>query len=311
MNRTYIALACLLLAGCDDSATRLNGYAEGKFVMLAPESAGRVTTMKVGEGARVEAGTVLFEIESEAERSALSAARAGAEAAMARFEDAAAGGRTQEVEAARAQLTQARANQERVRRDEQRAQDLFKSGTIARARLDDAIAAATAADAQIAELRQRLTLVELPARENQLKALAAAAREAEAQVKVADEALRRRTVIAPMAGRIERVIRRPGDLAGPSLPAVRFLPDGQVLAVLFVPEPRLVQTQVGTKLRIVCDGCPDNARAEITSIANEAEFTPPVIFSDNERAKLVFRAEARLAGFVPPPGLPLSAVPVE
>ncbi|MBX7200430.1 MAG: HlyD family efflux transporter periplasmic adaptor subunit, partial [Rhodospirillaceae bacterium] len=119
--------------------------------------------------------------------------------------------------------------------------------------------------------------------------------------------LRRRAVMAPAAGKVERVVRHAGDLASPSMPVVRFLPDGQMIAVLYVPAPRLAQTPVGTKLAVFCDGCPADAKAEITSIANEPEFTPPVIYSDNERARLVFRAEAKLTGFAPPPGTPLRA----
>lgn len=307
MKRLVPVLGLCLLAACGDKTEILNGYAEGKFVMLAPETTGRVKGVAVLEGAHVDAGALLFQLEDTAEQAALEAARAAAEAAGARFDDAAAGGRKQEIAAARDQLAQGQAVQDRARKDRVRAQDLFNSGTIARAQLDAAIAAAEAANAQVAELRQRLTLAELPARDDQLRNLTAAAREATAQAQGAADALRRRAVMAPAAGKVERVVRHAGDLASPSMPVVRFLPDGQMIAVLYVPAPRLAQTPVGTKLAVFCDGCPADAKAEITSIANEPEFTPPVIYSDNERARLVFRAEAKLTGFAPPPGTPLRA----
>jgi HlyD family secretion protein len=304
---TLILAAGLSIAGCGDKADGLHGYAEGKFVMLAPETTGRVKAVTAIEGAHVEAGAPLFQLEDTAEQAALAAARAAAEAAGARFDDAAAGGRVEEIAAARDQVRQAVAVQDRARKDQVRAQGLFNSGTVARAQLDAATAAAETANAQVAELRQRLTLVELPARDDQLRNLTAGAREATAQVQGAADALRRRAVAAPAAGKVERVVRHAGDLAAPAMPVVRFLPDGQMIAVLYIPEPRLAQTPVGTKLAIVCDGCPADARAEITSIANEPEFTPPVIYSDAERARLVFRAEAKFTGFAPPPGTPLRA----
>ena len=306
-NAIVILAAGLSLAGCGDKAQDLHGYAEGKFVMLAPETAGRITMVSAVEGAHVDGGTALFQLEDVAEQAAFEAARANAEAAGARFDDAAAGGRAQEIAAARDQIRQAVAAQERARKDQVRAQDLFTSGNIPRAQLDATIAAAETANARVAELRQRLTLVELPARADQLRNLTAGARQAAAQAQGAADALRRRAVAAPAAGRVERVVRHAGDLASPTLPVVRFLPDGQMIAVLYIPEPRLARTPVGTKLAIVCDGCPADARAEITSIANEPEFTPPVIYSDSERARLVFRAEAKFAGFAPPPGMPLRA----
>ena len=307
MKNAIVILAALSLAGCGDKAQDLHGYAEGKFVMLAPETTGRVKAVAAFEGAHVDAGAALFQLEDTTEQAALDAARANAEAAGARFDDAAAGGRAQEIAAARDQVRQAVAAQERTRKDQIRAQDLFNSGTIPRAQLDAATAAAETANAQVAELRQRLTLVELPARNDQLRNLTAGAREATAQAQGAADALRRRGVAAPTAGKVERVVRHAGDLASPTMPVMRFLPDGQMIAVLYIPEPRLAQTPVGTKLAIVCDGCPADARAEIVSIANEPEFTPPVIYSDSERARLVFRAEAKFTGFAPPPGTPLRA----
>lgn len=307
MKRILTASLILLLAACGDDLPALHGYAEGEFVMLAPETGGRVAQINAAEGAAVQAGAILFTLDTAAEKLALEAAQARAAAATARFDDASAGGRTPEIAAAREQLGQARAAQVRARADRDRAQQLSATGVIPRARLDEAVAAAETADGRVSEARQRVTLAELPARENQIKALAASVDESERQVALAEDALRRRTVAAPTAGRVERILRYAGDVAGPTLPAVRFLPDGRVIAVVFIPAPALSQAPVGTKLTIACDGCPADAAAEIVSVGDETEFTPPIIYSDAERARLVYRAEARFTGFVPPPGTPLRA----
>ncbi len=307
MTRIPFVFALLLVAACGDGAPVLQGYAEGEFVMIAPETSGRIARMDAVEGSSVPAGAALFALDAAAERLTLDAARARAAAATARFDDATAGGRTPEIAAAREQLAQARAAQTRARADRTRAQELFETGVVPRARLDEAVAAADTADARVSEARERVTLVELPARENQVKALAASVDEAERQVALAEDALRRRTVAAPSAGRVERLLRYAGDVAGPAVPAVRFLPEGRVVAVVFIPAPILADVPVGTKLGIACDGCPENAAAEIVSVADETEFTPPIIYSDSERARLVYRAEARFTGFTPPPGTPVRA----
>lgn len=307
MKRILIAVCLIGLAGCGDDTPTLNGYAEGEFVMLAPETSGRIAEVNAAEGAAVPAGTPLFRLDATAETLSLEAARARAAAATARFDDAAAGGRTPEIAAAREQLEQARAAQVRARADRARAQQLADTGVIPRARLDEAVAAAETADAKVSEARQRVTLAELPARENQIKALAASAEDAEQQVKMAEDILRRRAVLAPAAGRVERILRYAGDVAGPAAPAMRFLPDGRVIAVLYIPEPILSRIPVGTRVSIACDGCPADAAAEIVSVGDETEFTPPIIYSDRERTRLVYRAEARFTGFVPPPGTPLQA----
>jgi HlyD family secretion protein len=306
--KRILALICIVgLAGCGDDTPTLNGYAEGEFVMLAPETSGRISEISAAEGAAVQAGAPLFRLDAATETLALEAARARAAAATARFDDAAAGGRTPEIAAAREQLEQARAAQVRARADRARAQQLADTGVIPRARLDEAVAAAETADAKVSEARQRVTLAELPARENQIKALAATAEEAEQQVKIAEDALRRRTIIAPSAGRVERLLRYTGDVAGPTAPAMRFLPEGRVIAVLYIPEPVLSQIPVGTRVAVACDGCPGDLSAEIVSVGDETEFTPPIIYSDAERTRLVYRAEARFTGSAPPPGTPLRA----
>lgn len=306
-----IVLCCLIasgvLSGCGDNAPVLQGYAEGEFVLLAPETSGRIAQMNVAEGAKVQAGTALFRLETSAEQLALDAAKSQAVAAAARFDDATAGGRTPEIAAAREQLEQARAAQVRAKKDRDRAQELFDTGVVPRARLDEAVASADAADARVAEARQRVTLAELPARENQIKALAAAAEEADSRVALAEDTLRRRTVSAPADGKVERVLRYAGDVAGPGVPGIRFLPSGRVVAILFIPEQDLARTPVGTRVGVSCDGCPANVTAEIISIADETEFTPPIIYSEAERARLVYRARARFTGFTPAPGAPLRA----
>lgn len=309
---------CLLAAGLalpacsEERPTELYGYAEGDFLNLAPEAPGRVETLNVADGDRVEAGTALFGLESSAERQGVEAARRQADAAAARFDEAAAGGREPEIAAARDALNQARAEQDRAREALVRALALFERGVVPRARLDDAQAQAATADARVAELRQRLSLVQLPAREQRLRALAAEADAARAEAARLEANLARRTIAAPSTGRVDRVLAFAGEMAGPNQPAVRFLPDGSVYALIFIPEPILARTGAGTRLSVGCDACPEDLSATITTISEEAEFTPPVIYSDDERARLVYRAEARFESeSVPPAGTPLRVRIVE
>lgn len=309
--RTALSVCLVLvLAACSPPSTDVRyGYAEGDFLMLAPESSGRVETVSVTDGQRVTAGTPLLVLESEAERLALEAAREQAEAAEARLADASTGGRAPEVEAARDRLSQARAEQVRARDALNRAQRLFDQGFAPRARLDEAEAAAATANARVAELSEALTLAEMPARDGQLQALAATARAAQADAARLEESLNRRTVRAPSDGRVERVLAREGEVAGPGAPGLRFLPDGAVHAVLFLPENRIGAYQIGDVFAVDCDGCPGEMTARLSVIDAEAEFTPPIIYSDQERSRLVFRAEARFDGATPPPGAPLRLTP--
>lgn len=308
MTRLLALFTLLLVAACSEAPDdTLYGYAEGDYRLLAPETAGTLSTIAVAEGEHVTVGTVLFGLDTRIEQAGVESAQARIEAAEARFDDAAAGSREPEIAAARDQLSQARATQVQTGNDLERARELFERGILPRARLDTAEAAANTANARVAELRERLALVQLPARENQLRALAAEVSAAQIELTRAQEALRRRTVSAPADGWVERQLRYEGEVAGPGAPVLRFLADGSVHGLVFVPQTRLGQIQVGTRLTLACDGCAGTTGGEIVFIANAPEFTAPIIYSDNERDRLVFRAEVRIDSAPPPPGTPLQA----
>ena len=301
------ALALTACSGSEDD--RLQGYAEGDFIAIAPDAPGRIVRTYAEEGRAVTAGDRLFDIEATAEQAALAAADARIDAAIARFDDASAGGRTPEIEAARDQLTQARATAGEAADTLTRTQALFEDGHVSQARLDQAEAAAETASARVQEMRERLSLVQLPARENQLRALQAEIAAAEAERDRAADALARREVAAPSDGTVHRQIRYTGEQAGPAQPVYELLPDGAVHALIFIPEPDLAGYTIGDRLAVDCDSCPAGLTARLVSIADDAEFTPPVIYSDTERARLVYRAEARFDGTPPPPGTPLRLGP--
>ncbi|MDX1421738.1 MAG: biotin/lipoyl-binding protein [Kiloniellales bacterium] len=301
-----LSLVTLLLLGCEDPDKGvIFGYAEGRFRLLAPESEGRIADLTIEEGQDVAAGATIARLDDSIERARLAEAEARASAAASRFKDASLGGRDPEIQAARDLLAQAQATAQEAADSLGRVRPLFERGVVSRARLDTAEAVSRAADARVAELRQRLALVELPQRENVIKALEADAEAAQAAVAAAREALAKRTVHAPEAGRIERLLREVGESAGPSAPIVRYLPAGAMMAVGFIPEPQLGGFALGDRLAVACDSCADDLTAVVTSISQKAAFTSPTIFSDKERARLVFRLEARFVGAAPPSGTPL------
>jgi HlyD family secretion protein len=302
---TGIIAACLLAACSDTQESGLHGYAEGDFILIAPDTPGRIISVEVQEGDRVVIGDILVRIEDTNEQAVLANLTARLDAATARYDDAAAGARAPEIGAARDQLTQARAAQTEARDAVERTRNLFEQGHVSQARLDQAVAAATSTEARVAEMRQRLNIVQLPARDNQLRALQAEIAAVQAERDRAEYMLNLRTIMATSDARVDRQIRFTGEQAGPSQPVLRHLPTGAVHAVVFLPEAELAANPVGTVLDVDCDACPTGLSVTLTLIDDSAQFTPPIIYSDTERARLVFRAEARFEGTPPPPGTPL------
>ena len=116
----------------------------------------------------------------------------------------------------------------------------------------------------------------------------------------------KRRVSAPVAAGVEDIYFRAGEVVAAGQPVLALLPPGNRKVRFYVPEPSLSVLRLGQAVTVQCDGC-SVLKAVLTFVSNEAEFTPPVIFSKEERGKLVFRAEARLTnGEALPLGLPVS-----
>ncbi|WP_339742660.1 hypothetical protein [uncultured Maricaulis sp.] len=300
------AFVLVLLSACSPPIEPgLHGYVEGDFIALAPDMPGRIIETSLLEGGPATAGQIAFRVDDTDAQAALAAATAQLAVATAQFDDAAAGARAPEIGAARDQLAQATAAQAQAGDDLTRTRELFQQGHVSQARLDQAEAAAETANARVSEMRQRLNLVQLPARENQLRALQAAIAAAQSSVDRAEFTLSQRHITVPSNGHVERQIRYAGEQAGPAQPVYSLLPEGAVHAVVFIPEGELAATPSGTRLAVNCDGCASGLMATITRIDDEAQFTAPFIYSDSERSRLVYRAEARFDANPPPPGTPL------
>ncbi len=121
----------------------------------------------------------------------------------------------------------------------------------------------------------------------------AAFRQAEAQLASAQTRLTRRRMLSPVTGSVQQVYYRGGETVQPGKPIVALLPPGNIKVRFFVSEALLPRIAIGDAVRVTCDGCAGDLNAAITFISKSAEFTPPVIYSLEERAKLVFLVEAR------------------
>lgn len=273
MNKGLAALCItMLLAGCSggDGKT-LQGYAEGEYVRVAAPFAGSLMALKVKRGEAVKAGDPLFVLEQENER----AARQGAEERLKQANGALATVRAQRDQAAAA----LRLSEVSYRRSVELAAKKF----ISKQQLDDA---------RTALERDRAGLASMEA---QIAAAEAEARAAKATLDQAQWALGQKTVAAPVTGRVDDTLYVTGEWVPAGNPIVSLLPPENIKVRFFVPEPRLGAVKTGQAVELRCDGCGAPIPATVSYIASQPEYTPPVIYSQENRAKLVYLVEARPA----------------
>jgi HlyD family secretion protein len=117
--------------------------------------------------------------------------------------------------------------------------------------------------------------------------------QAQANLEWSKTRLARRRGLSPADGTIQEVYYRLGETVPPGRPVMALLPPGNLKLRFFTPETQLPRIKYGDIVAVSCDGCEQGLTAKVTFIADRAEFTPPVIYSLDERAKLVFLIEAR------------------
>ncbi|HEY2230521.1 MAG TPA: efflux RND transporter periplasmic adaptor subunit [Xanthobacteraceae bacterium] len=118
-------------------------------------------------------------------------------------------------------------------------------------------------------------------------------RTAQARLVSSQTRLDRRKVVSPVTGSVEQIYFRVGEMVPAGKPVAALLPPGNLKVRFFVGEAVLPQIKLGDAIKVTCDGCGDDLTANVSFIARSSEFTPPVIYSTEERGKLVFMIEAR------------------
>jgi len=302
-----IGLVALVIPGFGASeAPRYNGYVEARYVYASSTTAGPIETVSVREGDAVQAGDLLFRLRSEQQLALLSGAEARVAAAEAGLKNLTTGSRADELEVIRASLEKAEADMGLARDSATRSEKLFAQGLVPQSKLDQDRATLASAEAAVRQLEAQLKVAELPARsEQQLQAEAnLAAAHADAEKANAD--LGDRTITAPAAGRIERVFFDPGEIVAAGTPVVSILPAGALKVKFYVPEAARTGFALGDQVAVSCDGCPDGLTARVSFFASDPQFTPPVIYSRDERQRLSYLVEATLDAARLHPGQPVT-----
>lgn len=291
-----LPLAAHLFSACGASTPLAVGYVEGDFVLLAPIEVAEVKTISARRGDRVGPGQPVAALESADAEIAVAQAQAALAQAQAQLADLQVGKRPEEIAVLEATLRSAKAQAADASRTLARTQDLLKRGVATQAQYDDAATQAEVAEAAIGQASANLAVGNLPARPETIKAAENQVKQARTALDQAQWRLSKRTLVAPAAGRIDDIIRHAGDTAGPSAPVLSVLPDGAVKLTVYVPEASLSSVKVGGELAVRCDGCPEGLKARISYVSANPEFTPPVIYSLENRQKLVYLVEARPMG---------------
>lgn len=305
--RLVLGSMLLLLSGCAEQQPPLVGTLERDRIALSADYPEPVVEILVHEGQEVDAGARLLRLNPSRLEARKAQAEGERDAARERLAELERGPRDEAIDRARAAVERAQADLVLRRRELKRLEPLQRQNLASEAELDRARSALESADAShreaLAELAARLegTTVE------QLAQGRAQLRAAEARVAEVQEELSRLTLRAPAAGRVEVLPYELGERA-PVGQALAIMLSGPVYAEVYVPQPLRAKTDIGREARVRVEGLKSPLKARLRYISSEAAFTPFYAVTEDERSRLVYRAELVVTD--PPEDLPIG-VPIE
>ena len=284
----------VVLGGCTDQEPRgFQGYAEGEYVRVAAPYAGMLQSLAVKRGEQVKAGDALFALERENEAAARREAEERLKNAEAQLANLTKGRRQPELDTIVAQLAQAEAALKFSAAQLKRREDLVARNFVSRESLDEVRSNYDRDRQRVAELKAQLVTAKLAARPDEIKAAEYSVEAARAALAQAEWKLGQRSVASPVTGLVQDTFFVTGEWINANQPVVSLLPPRNIKVRFFVEEKLLGAIRVGQKVSVTCDACPAPVAAQVTFISSQAEYTPPVIYSRQERAKLLYLVEAR------------------
>jgi HlyD family secretion protein len=297
--------------GFGGERARYLGYVEGETSLIAPPVAGRLVQRPVERGVTVKKGDRLFVIDPVVAQADVAHAEAAFAESQSRYQNLLTGKRQEEKEITTAQRRETEAALANAEIEYRRQSELLAKGVGTRKDYENA-------ESQMRQLRMRQNSLvaqekvnELAARPDEIAAAKATVDQNQAALDQAKKRLDDLMPGAPEDGLIENTFFNVGEWVPAGTPVVSLLPPYRVKLRFFVPEDDAAQARMGQTVGFTCDSCPPDLKAHIIYVSPRAEFTPPVIYSQTARTKLVFLIEARPDPTQTrlPPGLPITVAP--
>ncbi|WP_243438286.1 HlyD family secretion protein [Fundidesulfovibrio soli] len=296
MKRLILALAAAtaLCWGCSKGAEGVyQGYVEGEFVYVASPYGGRLDELAAQRGASVRAGEALFVLEHELESQGVNRAQANLKRAQDTLEDLKKGLRPQEIDQILARIAQSEADLALARLELDRRRNLLATGAVAKEDYDRADTAYQTAKGRLDDYRAQLATGKLGSRIDQILAAQAQVKAAQADLEQAKWSLGQKFQNAPRDALVFDLLHYRGEWVQAGSPVVKLLPPDAIKVRFFIPEQSLGAVRLGQKVTVSCDGCSKPFEGAVSFVFPQAEYAPPVIYSQDFRSKLVYMVEAR------------------
>ena len=318
-----LAASAACAPAADPNTLRVSGHVEATEVRLAPEMGGRVLSLNVKEGDRIQTGAVVLTLDATDLQLAIARAKTEQASAEAQLRLVRASARSEDVkqaeaqvEAAKADIPAAKAELDAAAADLQRFDLLLSRKSGSQKQRDDAATRRDVAQARVEAAQKRVeaaeaTLARVKAGARREEVAVAESRIATAQAAIAslEDQLKDATLVSPVAGIVTEKLTEMGEVVAPRAPVVVITDLDHAWADVYVPEPAVPRITLGQPATLFTDAGGAGLTGTVTFISPKEEFTPRNVQTADERAKLVYRIRVTVdnSGGVLKQGMPVDA----
>ena len=279
----------------DDGVLSLSGNIEVTETNVGFKLPGRIVELTVDEGQAVRSGQLLARLDSAELASVVMQNKASLQEAATRLAELRAGSRAQEVERAQANVNAQLADLEKVKKDFERSEILYKNGAISASQFDAAQSAYNSRSAQSKSTQETLNLVREGPRKEDIQAAEYRVQQARAILNTSEEKLKDTILYAPLSSIMLRKNVELGETLAAGTPAFTLGDLENPWVKVYVKENRVGQVKLGQKAEVKVDSFKNKIfEGTVTFISSEAEFTPKNVQTEEERVKLVFGVKVKV-----------------
>ena len=307
----------LLLVGCQAGPSaevdeiRASGFIEGKEYTIASALGGRVSEIMAEQGEGVQIGHTLVLLDRTMLDRAYDIAQAAVTAAEAALRALESQPRPEDLTTAQAQLDMAKADLDAAQATLDLLKESYKPYKPPKAELHTAESTVEVMLAGVALAQAQFEQVEAGPLEGEIEIAKAVVEEAMANLQLVEHQLVEVSLKAPITGILSQVLVEVGEVAAPSAPLVTVLDPTFLTLTIYVPEAQVAKVNVGDEVEIRVDTFPEDVFVgHVRYIADQAQFTPTEVQTQEERVKLVFAVEVLIDDPIESlkPGMPADVI---
>lgn len=252
-----LCISQLMLISCSSKEDEITvmGYIEGKYTYISANAAGNLNSLYVEKGQTIQTGQKLFDLDQQPE--------------------------AYDLIIAENRVQQAIENKNILERDNSQDKRLFEQKrTLFRKKVtskDELISSQTDYDRSLAGIKSEKENIEaLQAGVDKLKWV-----------------ISQKSVSSPVKGIVVDIYYSVGELVTAGIPVISLINSKEQKIIFYVPETVLSKIKINQNIEVLCDSCTNAIKGKIVYISPAAEYTPPVIYSESQRGKLVYRIEGQ------------------